>query len=53
MPNFVKIAKGGIPLLGKCIPKLPISAILGAVSPHFKSDNGWREGMDLGKPPRA
>jgi len=29
-------------------------AILGAVSPHFKSDNGeiWREGTDLGHPPR-
>jgi len=33
-------------------PKLPISAILGAVSPQFKSDNGeiWREGTDLGHP---
>ena len=34
--------------------KLTISAILRAVSPHFKSDNGeiWREGTDLGHPLR-
>jgi len=34
--------------------KLPILAIFGAVSPQFKSDNGeiWREGTDLGHPPR-
>ena len=32
-----------------------ISAILGAVSPHFKSDNSqiWHEGADLGVPPRS
>ena len=33
--------------------KLPILAILGAVSPHFKSHNGeiWHEGADLGLTP--
>jgi len=35
--------------------KLPILAILGAVSPHFKSDNGeiLHEGGGLGVPPHA
>jgi len=30
-------------------------AILGAVSPRFKSDNGkiWHEGVGLGHPPHA
>jgi len=33
--------------------KLPVSAILGVVSPHFKSDTGeiWPEGTDLRYPP--
>jgi len=34
---------------------LPVSAILGVVSPHFKSDTGeiWPEGTDLRYPPLA
>jgi len=41
------------PFLANLYQKLPISAIFGVVSPHFKSDNGkiWPEGMDLGYPP--
>ena len=32
--------------------KIPILGILGAVSPHFKSDNGeiWHKGAGLGVP---
>jgi len=35
--------------------KIPILAILGAVSPHFKSDIGeiWHEGVGLGMHPHA
>jgi len=41
--------------MGKFIPKIPILAILGAVSPHFESDNGeiWHQGVGLGLPPHA
>jgi len=35
MPNFVKIAKGDIPLWANIYQKLPIFAILVAVSPHI------------------
>jgi len=52
-PYFVKNRLRGIPLLSKLYQKLPISAILGVVSPHFKSNNGeiWPESMDLRYPP--
>jgi len=35
--------------------KLPILAILGTVSPHFKSGNGeiWHDGAGLGVPPHV
>ena len=48
-----KLLKGVYPFWANLYQKLPISAILGAVSPRFKSDNGeiWREGTDLGHPP--
>jgi len=39
-PNFVKIAKGGIPLLAKFIPKIINFGNFRAASPHIKSDNG-------------
>jgi len=47
------LLKGVYSLGENLYQKLPISAILGAVSPHFKSDNGeiWREGTDLGHLP--
>ena len=45
-----KSLKGVYPFGANLYQKLPNSAILGAASPHFKSDNGdiWREGTDLG-----
>jgi len=48
-----KSLKGVYPFGANLYQKLPNSAILGAASPHFKSDNGdiWREGTDLGHPP--
>ena len=48
---FVKILSGGIPLLGKFIPKITNFSDFG----RFKSDNGeiWPEGTDLGYPPCA
>jgi len=52
-PNLVKIAKGGIPSLGKFIPKITNFSNLCGVSPHFKSENSeiWRECTDPGHPP--
>jgi len=49
-PNSVKKTLKG---LAKLYQKLSILAILGAVSPHFKSDNGeiWHEGAGLELPP--
>ena len=40
--------------MGKFIPKNTNFGDWGAVSPHFKSDNGeiWREGTNLGDPPQ-
>ena len=51
---YKKTLKGVYPFWANLYQKLPISAILGAVSRHFKSDNGeiWRQGTDLGHPPR-
>jgi len=39
--------------LANLYKKIPILAILEAVSPHFKSDNSeiWREVTNLGHPP--
>ena len=39
--------------MGKFIPKITNFSDFGAVSSHFKKDNGeiWREGPDLGHPP--
>ena len=47
-----RYAKGVYPLWANLYQKLQISAILGVVSPHFKSDNGeiWPECTDLGYP---
>ena len=54
-PNFVlkKSLKGIYPFWGNFYQRLPISPILGAVSTHFKSDNGeiCREGTNLGHSP--
>ena len=53
--NFIKIASGSIPFLGKFLPKINnLSDFGGLVSPHFKSDSGeiWREGTDLRHTPR-
>jgi len=52
---FCKNRLRGISLWANLYQKLPISAILGVVSPHFKSDNGeiWPETMDLRYPPPA
>ena len=56
MPNFgeKKQLKGIYPFGENLYQKLPILAILGAVSLHFQSDNGeiWREGTDLDTLPR-
>ena len=53
--KFGKNRLRGIPPLGKFIPKITNFGDFGAVSPHFKSDNGeiWREGTDLWPTPRA
>jgi len=52
--HFVKnrYAKGVDHFWANLYQKLPISAILGVVSPHFKSDNGeiWPDSTDLGYP---
>ena len=50
--NFLKIASRVYPFWANLYQKLPMLAILGAVSPHSKSDNGeiWREGTDLRHP---
>jgi len=47
--------KGVYPFWANLYQKLPISAILGVVSPHFKSDNGEirPQSTDLGYPPPA
>jgi len=48
-----KFGKKTLKGLAKLYQKLSILAILGAVSPHFKSDNGeiWHEGAGLELPP--
>ena len=50
-----KSLKGIYPFGENLYHKLPIFAILGAVSPHLQSHNDkiWREGGDLGLPPHA
>jgi len=50
--KFCKNRIRGYTLLGKFIPKIPILAILGAVGPHFVSQNGeiWYDDADLGLP---
>jgi len=51
--KFCKTSRNGLyPFWANLYQKLPITAIWGAVNPHFKSDNGeiWREGTDLGHP---
>jgi len=47
---YKKLLKEVYPFWANLYQKLPI---LGAVSPHFKSDNGeiWREVTNLGHPP--
>ena len=50
-----KFCKKKSPFWANLYQKLPVSAILGVVSPHFKSDTGkiWPEGTDLRYPPLA
>ena len=47
-PNFVKSIKGVYSFLANVYQKITISAILGVVSPHFKSDRCeiWPEATD-------
>jgi len=52
-PNFVKSIKGVYSFLANVYQKITISAILGVVSPHFKSDRCeiWPEATDSEYPP--
>jgi len=51
--KFGKNRLRGYTPFGKIIPKLSNFGYLGAVSPHFKSENGeiWHEGEGLELPP--
>jgi len=52
--NIVKIAQGGIPILGKFIPKNQFWRFWGCTPTFFThSDEIWHEGANLGLSPQA